>query len=170
MGPGRQRPTQHHLSWARAGSRQSGCAALALLCLLGCTPSGANPPAPEAALAGCYVVLGAQSTDDGELELLFPSFFALDSLPAPAAAIPGRRVLLPRDDMARRAGSWSWSFGEQAVVVQAIGTGEGWRLEMRLSSTDWTGVLTGWAPGARAGWNLNGRRVRCPSGMVPAAT
>jgi len=169
VGSGRQRLAQHCQSRARAIWWQSGRAGLPLLCLLGCTHSGASPPSPEAALAGCYVILGAQSTGDGELELLFPSFFALDSLPAPAAAIPGRRVLLPRDDMARRAGSWSWSLGEQAVVVQAVGTGEGWRLEMHLSSTDWTGVLTGWAPGTTAGWNLNGRRVPCPRGMVPAA-
>ncbi len=118
---------------------------------------------------GCYVVLQVQQTEGPTVDFLFPGFFLLDSVAVPDAAVPGRQVLLPRDDLSRRAGSWSWVGRQDSVVVNAIAPGQGYRLGLTNSGSDWQGRLTGWADSIVMAWTVAGRRVDCPSGLVPAA-
>lgn len=130
-------------------------------------PRGGNPPTRSA--VGCYVVLEAEQTEGPATDFLFPGFFALDSVAVPDAAVPGQQVLLPRDDLARRAGSWSWTERTDSVVVNAVTATQGWRLGLANAGLQWNGRLTGWADSAAMIWTVGGRRVDCPGGLVPAA-
>ncbi len=108
--------------------------------------------------------LGGETT-----EFLFPGFFALDSASLPDAAMPGRLVLLPRDDLSRRAGSWSWMERGDSIVLNASTPAEGWHLGFTRSGGTWQGRLSGWADAFTVSWAVGGRQLACPDGLVPAA-
>jgi hypothetical protein len=151
-----------------------GAATLVALLLFGAcrhaAPSAAPRPRRRDAAAGCYVVMQEQQTAGPALDFLFPAFFALDTGAAPTAALPGQQVWLPADDLSRRAGSWSWIEDGDSLAVQATTGREGWRLRLRESPDTWAGHLSAWVGDTLATWDLNGRRVACPGGLVPAAT
>jgi hypothetical protein len=145
-----------------------------LLLLLGCAhsadPAAAPGPARRVAAAGCYVVLREIQTVGPPLEFLFPAFFALDTAAVPSAAQPGQRVRLPRGDLSGLAGSWSWSEDGDSLTVQTTTGREGWRLRLRETPAAWAGHLSAWVGDTLATWDLAGRRVGCPPGLVPAAS
>jgi hypothetical protein len=118
---------------------------------------------------GCYVVLHEQRTSGPTFEFLFPAFFGLDSTPVPMAA-QWQRVVLPTDDLARRAGSWSWRRMDDSVVIQVVADDQGWRLTLHADSAMWSGQLRGWAGDSAATWDAGGRRVSCPPGLVAAGS
>lgn len=117
---------------------------------------------------GCYVILRVQQTDGPQQDFLFPSFFALDSLPASLAAVPGRQVRLPRDDLSRRAGSWSWVLGTDSITVHTRTATQGWRLSFAVSRSGLEGSLDAWSGDTTSSWLVGGRRVACPGGLLPA--
>jgi hypothetical protein len=152
---------------------RSAATLVALLLLAACrhpAPSAAAGPGRRDAAAGCYVVMQEQQTAGPALDFLFPAFFALDTGEAPTAAVPGQQVWLPADDLSRRAGSWSWIEDGDSLAVQSTTGREGWRLRFRESPGAWAGHLSAWLGDTLAIWDLNGRRVACPGGLVPAAT
>ncbi len=145
------------------------CSGGALL-LAACAPSkGLLGPTPDPGPLGCYVILEVRQTDGDTTEFLFPGFFALDSASLPDAAVPGRAVLLPRDDLSRRAGSWSWTERSDSIVLNAIAPAQGWHLGLTRAGTTWQGRLSGWADSLTVAWTVGGRQVHCPGGLVPAA-
>jgi hypothetical protein len=141
-----------------------------ILLLAGCAAARAgegSPPLQDA--VGCYVALQIRQIQGPAVDLMFPGFFALDTVAVDDAAVPGRQVLLPRDDLSRRAGSWSWIEHHDSLVVKAITATQGWRLALSRAGSDWEGSLTGWEDSVSMVWTLTGRRVNCPAGLVPAA-
>jgi len=152
-----ERATRTH--WWAGALLLTGCAAV--------RASSGSQPVQDA--VGCYVVLQVRQTEGPTIDFLFPGFFSLDSVAVPDAAVPGQQVLLPRDDLSRRAGSWSWISRPDSVVVNAVTTSQGWRLGLTNSGSGWTGRLTGWAESVAMTWTVGGQRVDCPGGLVPAA-
>ncbi len=114
------------------------------------------------------MVRRARQTGGPEQDFLFPTFFALDSLAAPDAAVPGRQVRLPRDDLSRRAGSWSWVQIADSIAVHTRTATQGWRLGFVRSGPEWDGRLDAWSGDTLSSWLVGGRRVACPNGLVPA--
>ena len=149
-------------------AQHHGC--LGLLLLAACTAGPApGSAAPEASTAGCYVVLQVEQTGGAATDFLFPGFFSLDTISLPDAAVAGKQVLLPRDDLSRRAGSWSWTERPDSIVLSAVTPTQGWRLGLVTAGGNWRGHLGGWADSVTVTWTLGGRRANCPDGLVPAA-
>lgn len=140
------------------------------LLLVACSPSrGQLGPTPDPGPLGCYVILEVRQTGGETTDFLFPGFFGLDSTPLPNAAVSGRVVLLPHDDLSRRAGSWSWMERNDSIVLTTITPTEGWHLGFTRSGRRWQGRLSGWADSLTVAWTVGGRQVDCPRGLVPAA-
>jgi hypothetical protein len=114
------------------------------------------------------VVLRRQQLAGDSLELLFPGFFGLDTGNAAGGAAGDHRVLLPRDDLARFAGAWSWRLASDSITVAAAGGGQGFSLSFHPVRDGWEGRLTAWVEPLRSQWALGGRRVDCPRDLIPA--
>lgn len=152
--------------------RPLGAGMLGLCLAAACHGQQLSAAAPDRRMdraVGCYVITHLQQTAGPEVEFLFPSFFELNAARAPAAAVPGRQVWLPSDDLSRRAGSWSWSEDGDTLAVQSTAGSQGWRLRLHETPSVWAGHLQAWAGDTLVTWDLDGRRVACPQGLVPAA-
>jgi hypothetical protein len=134
--------------------------------MLGCTGRGAGAPSP-ADPRGCYVIRHAVQEWGEPTDFLFPYFFGLDSADAARVdgngPVPGRRILLPRDDLNRYAGSWWWEVRADSLILNAESGGSAYRLVNQLQGTAWQGRLTATADGEPlAVWRVAGNRTACP--------
>jgi hypothetical protein len=134
-----------------------------LLVVASLLPACASAPeVSPAVVAGCHAITAATWVEgDTTLDLLFPFFFELDTTALPGAS--GRVVRLPRNDLNRQGGAWSWRVSADTVLVDAVSMDGAWRLRTRPHGAEWTGTLVAERQIPIARWRVEGRWVPCPA-------
>lgn len=79
----------------------------------------------------------------------------------------GRAVRLPRNDLNRQSGAWSWRVSGDSLLVDAESMDGAWHLSTRPNGPEWTGMLVAERQVSIARWRVEGRWVPCPAAWRP---